>query len=106
MTVLVFLDPAHPNGRVVDASLPQLMVTDLGATRGDGIFESLLVVNGIPRKLQAHLDRFDVSAQMLRLQIPGQRVWRRAIDTALIQCSTNPAARELEMGEHTGPSGG
>ena len=35
---------------------PQLMATDQGATRGDGVFESLLAVGGRPRKLQAHLD--------------------------------------------------
>lgn len=85
MTVLVFLDPAHQGGRIVDATVPQLMATDLGATRGDGIFESLLVVNGTPRKMQAHLDRLDVSAAMMQLQIPDHRSWRRAIDTALTQ---------------------
>ena len=56
-TVLVFLDPGFENGRIADASKPQLMATDQGATRGDGVFESLLAVGGTPRKLAAHLNR-------------------------------------------------
>ncbi len=83
MTVLVFLDPAHDDGRVVDASQPQLMATDLGATRGDGIFESLLAVEGSPRKEQAHLARLASSAAALDLIVPDADAWSRAIRTAL-----------------------
>jgi 4-amino-4-deoxychorismate lyase len=83
--VLVFLDPKFPNGRLVDASQPQLMATDQGATRGDGIFESMLAVGGAVRKVQAHLDRLDGSAQALDLDIPGQDQWRRAIETGVAE---------------------
>ena len=82
-TVLVFLDPAFDGGRVADASQPQLMATDLGATRGDGVFESLLAVGGRPRKLQAHLTRLAGSARLLELDIPAEDAWRRAVDTAI-----------------------
>src|SRR6478609_1315858 len=82
-TVLVFLDPAFEHGRVADSSKPQLMATDQGATRGDGVFESLLVVGGRPRKLQAHLTRLAGSARSLELDIPAEDTWRRAIDTAI-----------------------
>ena len=81
--VLVFLDPAFPGGRLADASQPQLMVTDQGATRGDGVFETMLAVGGNVRKIQAHLDRLAGSADALDLAIPGQDEWRRAIATAL-----------------------
>ncbi len=83
MTVLVFLDPAHDDGRVVDAAQPQLMATDLGATRGDGLFESLLAVDGTPRKLDAHLRRLASSAAALDLSVPDAGAWRRAISTGL-----------------------
>lgn len=82
-TVLVFLDPAFQDGRLADSSKPQLMATDQGATRGDGVFESLLAVGGQPRKLQAHLDRLAGSARLLELDIPAQDAWRRAIATAI-----------------------
>ena len=82
-TVLVFLDPAFDGGRIADASKPQLMATDLGATRGDGVFESLLAVGGRPRKIQAHLTRLAGSARLLELDIPAEDDWRRAVDTAL-----------------------
>lgn len=82
-TVLVFLDPEFENGRVADASKPQLMATDQGATRGDGVFESLLAVGGQPRKLQAHLNRLAGSARVMELDIPAEDVWRRAIETAI-----------------------
>lgn len=83
MTVLVFLDPEFPAGRLADASVPQLMSTDLGATRGDGIFESMLAVDGSPRKMSAHLDRLASSAQALDLEPPARSAWERAVATAL-----------------------
>lgn len=83
--VLVFLDPSCPDGRLADAATPQLMITDQGATRGDGIFETMLAVDGPVRKMQAHLDRLAGSAEALDLEIPDQEAWRRAIDTALAE---------------------
>lgn len=92
MTVLVFLDPAHENGRVADPAVPQLMATDLGATRGDGIFESMLAVDGVARKVGAHLDRLARSARTMELDIPSADSWRRAIATALAE---HPPAEEI-----------
>lgn len=96
MTVLVFLDQGFPDGRVADAAVPQLMATDQGATRGDGIFESMLAVDGEPRKLQAHLNRLAGSAAALDLVVPGQDAWERAISTALSEDrhSGRPDSRE------------
>ena len=83
MTVLVFLDPEFPEGRLADAAVPQLRATDLGATRGDGIFESMLAVDGVPRKMPAHLERMESSAQALDLVAPARTSWERAVATAL-----------------------
>ncbi|WP_426997281.1 aminodeoxychorismate lyase [Pseudarthrobacter sp. N5] len=92
-TVLVFLDPAFENGRLADATQPQLMATDQGATRGDGVFESLLAVGGRARKLQAHLSRLAGSARALELGIPAEDAWRRAVETAIGEYrSAHPAA--------------
>ncbi|MCG2623207.1 aminodeoxychorismate lyase [Arthrobacter sp. I2-34] len=92
MTVLVFLDPAYADGRVADASKPSLMATDQGVTRGDGIFESMLAVDGTPRKLSAHLDRLASSAETMDLVIPPAAAWERAIATAIAE---HPPAEEL-----------
>ena len=83
MTVLVFLDPVHPAGRLADAASPAILATDQGVTRGDGIFESLLAVNGVPRKISAHLDRMAASAGIMDLDIPAAEAWQAAITTAL-----------------------
>lgn len=98
--VLVFLDPAFPDGRVADASKPQLLVTDLGVTRGDGVFETMLAVGGTVRKMQAHLDRLAGSATALDLDIPDQDAWRRAIAAAVARhwsenVPADPSADEL-----------
>ncbi|GAA3293666.1 aminodeoxychorismate lyase [Arthrobacter citreus] len=85
MTVLVFLDPEFPEGRIADASEPQLMATDLGATRGDGIFESMLAMDGSARKMNAHLDRLASSARALDLEQPTRGAWERAVATALTE---------------------
>jgi 4-amino-4-deoxychorismate lyase len=96
-TVLVFLDPDYEFGRIADPTQPQLMATDLGATRGDGVFESMLAVAGRTRKVQAHLDRLAGSARALDLDIPDQDTWRRAIETGVAAFrSDNPAASPEE----------
>ncbi|WP_125614693.1 aminodeoxychorismate lyase [Specibacter cremeus] len=83
MTVLVFLDPACPDGRLADAGVPAILATDQGVTRGDGVFETLLAVDGHPRKLEAHLARLAVSARGMSLPAPDPAAWRRAITTAV-----------------------
>ncbi|TCU86771.1 4-amino-4-deoxychorismate lyase [Curtobacterium sp. PhB191] len=57
-----------------------LQVQDLGVTRGDGVFETITVVDGRPQALEAHLDRFGRSAAMLDLPAPDPDAWRQAIE--------------------------
>ncbi|WP_336855802.1 aminodeoxychorismate lyase [Sinomonas albida] len=83
--VLVFLDPSQPDGRIEDASRPTLFATDLGVSRGDGVFETLLVLDGHVRKLPAHLSRLASSGRMMRLDLPEHEAWERAIVTALAE---------------------
>lgn len=74
MRVLVFLD-----GTVADPSVPQIHIDDLGLMRGDGVFETILVVDGKPRELDAHLARLARSADMLELPAPDLDAWRRVV---------------------------
>lgn len=75
--------PAHAPGapafHFADAAEPQLSVLDLGATRGDGIFETISVGYGSPQALEHHLRRFASSARTLALPAPDLDAWREAI---------------------------
>ena len=42
---------------VADETVPQLSVTDLVATRGDGVFETIGAFDGVPVNVIPHLER-------------------------------------------------
>jgi 4-amino-4-deoxychorismate lyase len=75
--VLVMIDRAAAGGpplaegetgwRVVESSAHTVHVTDLGVTRGDGIFEGLGVSHGSIQALEPHLARLARSAALLDL---------------------------------------
>jgi 4-amino-4-deoxychorismate lyase len=78
MRVLAMLD-----GTLADTDAPLIRVDDLGITRGDGIFETILVVDGKPRELGPHLDRLARSAAMLQLPEPDREQWERCAQVVL-----------------------
>jgi 4-amino-4-deoxychorismate lyase len=65
-------------------------VDDLGVMRGDGVFETILVVDGKPRELGPHLDRLARSAAMMDLPEPDRAGWERACATVLDTWSGSP----------------
>ncbi len=71
------------DGTLIDVDRPFIHVDDYGLLRGDGIFETTLVVDGRPRDLAEHLARLEVSAGMLDLPIPPVADWLRGIDAVL-----------------------
>ena len=80
MAVVVTLD-----GAVRDPDAPLLHADDLAAVRGDGVFETLLVRDGGPCLVEAHLRRLALSAKALDLPEPDPVAWRGAIDVAARQ---------------------
>lgn len=66
-----------------DALDPRLSVLDLGASRGDGIFETLGVIDGRPHGVEDHLGRLARSAAMLELPEPHLDQWRAGMDRAV-----------------------
>jgi 4-amino-4-deoxychorismate lyase len=78
MRVLAMLD-----GTLADPDQPHIRVDDLGLMRGDGIFETILVVGGRPRELEPHLHRLARSARMLDLPVPDLAAWRHCVQTVL-----------------------
>jgi 4-amino-4-deoxychorismate lyase len=75
--VVVTLD-----GQAQDPQAPLLHADDLAVVRGDGIFESLLVRDGRPCLLEAHLRRLTQSARLMDLPAPDLPAWREAVATA------------------------
>lgn len=57
---------------LVPADTPVLRADDLGALRGDGVFETVHVRRGEPWLLDAHLDRMARSARRLDLPLPAR----------------------------------
>lgn len=76
--VVVTLD-----GRLHDPAAPLLYADDLAAVRGDGIFETLLIRDGLPCLLEAHLERLSQSARLTDLPTPDLPRWRSAVATGV-----------------------
>jgi 4-amino-4-deoxychorismate lyase len=89
MRVLAMLD-----GTLADPDQPRIRVDDLGLTRGDGVFETVLVVDGAPRELDAHLDRLVRSSAMLELPVPDLAAWRKCVALVLEHWT---GAREMAL---------
>ncbi|KQR23394.1 aminodeoxychorismate lyase [Microbacterium sp. Leaf151] len=77
--------------RAIDPFAPALPVGELSAQRGDGVFESLGVVDAHPQEVEPHLERLAHSAQLCDLPVPNLAQWREAIVTV---------AREAGRGEN------
>ena len=62
---LVYID-----GELVPKSQAKISVFDHGFLYGDGVFESIMVFNGVAFKLKEHIDRLYDSAKAICLDIP------------------------------------
>jgi len=71
---------------LVDAAAPALSVGELSTQRGDGVFESIGVVDGHAQEVVPHLERLAHSAQLCDLPIPHQAQWRQAVERAAAHC--------------------
>jgi 4-amino-4-deoxychorismate lyase len=67
----------------VPADRPVVTAFDAGLGRGDGVFESVAVVDGRTPYLADHLRRLGRSAAMLEIADPGVHAWRALAETAL-----------------------
>ncbi len=67
---------------VIPAATPLLRADDLGALRGDGVFETIHVRAGEPWLLDAHFDRMMRSASRLELHIPSRTALTELADEA------------------------
>lgn len=82
VVVLVAGGPDGARPRVHPSGEPLLLADDLAAVRGDGCFETLLVVGGRAAKPERHLARLKRSAASLDLTGPTEQEWRAGIELA------------------------
>ena len=80
-SVLVRLGEGGPV--LADPRSPFLRADDMGALRGDGVFERFLVIAGRPRHFEDHLARLVRSAGQLELVVPGEPAWRAAVEAGI-----------------------
>src|SRR5690625_3578555 len=80
--VVVSGGPDGRTPRVHPSDEPLLLADDLAAVRGDGCFETLLVVAGRPAKPERHLARLARSAAALGLDGPTAEQWHAGIALA------------------------
>lgn len=71
-------------GSLVPSDEALVSALDHGLTVGDGVFETLKVVNGVPFALTRHLDRLNRSAGALGLAVPDHQLIRDAVREVLL----------------------
>ena len=75
---------AWMNGELLpDATAPAVLVSDHGLTVGDGVFEAIKVVGGLPFALDRHLERLHRSASGLGLDGVDDDAVRRGVAAVL-----------------------
>lgn len=70
----------------IDVTAPALSVGELSTQRGDGIFESIGVVDRHAQEVGPHLDRLAHSAELCDLPVPHREQWRQAVEVAATHC--------------------
>ena len=90
----------------VDPAAPALTVGELSTQRGDGIFESIGVVDGHAQEVDAHLERLAHSARLCELPVPNTAQWRAAVEFAAEHCGAGESVIKLILsrGVEHGPA--
>jgi 4-amino-4-deoxychorismate lyase len=91
---------------VVDPGAPALSVGELSTQRGDGIFESIGVVDGHAQEVTAHLERLAHSAGLCDLPAPHLPQWRQAVARTAAECPAGESVIKLILsrGVEHGPA--
>lgn len=76
--VILQVEPYGGSTRLHNPALPLVFWDDFAVTRGEGVFETLLIREGEAKNLDRHLARFAASAKLLGLPAPSSELWRRA----------------------------
>ncbi len=90
----------------IDPLAPALPLGELSAQRGDGVFESIGVVDAHPQEVAAHLARLAHSAELAELPAPNLAQWRQAIARAAQSCPAGEAVIKLILSRGVEGGGG
>lgn len=71
------------NGNLVPVDQAVVSVYDRGFTSGDGVFETIKVVNGVPFALSRHLRRLAESSHIIGFSPPSDSQLRQAVSEAI-----------------------
>lgn len=85
--LIYIVEPYGGSIRRHNSALPHIYWDDAAVTRGDGVFETLLIRDGHPANLQRHLDRFLASAHLMDLPEPNAQYWIDATRQAVEEWS-------------------
>ena len=101
MTEIVWL-----NGALVPAADAVIPVADHGLTVGDGLFETMKVVKGVPFAMARHLRRLRRTAEGLGLRdVPDDEALRTAVQSAIDANGDAVGRVRLTVTGGTGPAG-
>lgn len=81
--IIIAVEPFGGSIRDHRAQLPLVFWDDALVTRGDGIFETLLITGGKVANFDRHAERFKSSAQLLDLPEPCMDYWMSATKVAV-----------------------
>ena len=72
------------NGQFMPLERMQVSVEDRGYQFGDGVYEVIRTYQGVPFRMEEHLDRLDRSAGEIKISIPlSRREWTTAIQDGI-----------------------
>lgn len=90
----------------VDVEAPALSVGEFSTQRGDGVFESIGVIDGHANEVEAHVQRLAHSARICDLPAPNLEQWRQAVAVAAARIPQGEAVVKLILsrGVEHGPA--
>lgn len=98
--------PCWLNGHIIDSTIPAISIADHGFTVGDGAFETLKVINGVPFALNRHIVRLNNSLRGLRMKEVAPVTIQAAIQEVLSAPSDSPIGRmRITVTSGAGPLG-
>lgn len=95
--VIYLVEPFGGSIRRQNAQTPHVFWDDAAVTRGDGVFETVLVRGGEARNVSKHLARFRRSAEAMGLPDPGGEQWLKATAEAIADYARERGAEPGEV---------